>query len=322
MVNTTKPIRGPGTQTAREVRLLAEMADIACPELGRKALTVGISPISPLTFPDSIVDAMLETARRDMILGPLPCPIMGATAPLSVAGSVTPQNAEVLASIVLVQLVTYGLPVIYRGRLSLMDPHTGLSVWGSPEIGVISAAAVQTAHCYGLPVDVYGLSTSSYVHDIQSGYERAFGALIPVLAGADEIPGVGEMDGGVNSSPLQLIIDDEILASIKRIRRGVTVDQDALALSVVDKVMNSTGNFLTEMHTVRHLRGGEVMAAGLAERRSWEEWDQAGRDDMADRAQAEAERPLAEHEVPPLTEDQERELDGVLRAAERELARS
>jgi trimethylamine--corrinoid protein Co-methyltransferase len=311
LANTTKPIRAPGMQTAREVKALAEMVRIACPD---GAVTVGISPISPLTFPDDTVEAMLEAARQGLILGPLPCPIMGATAPMSIAGGLTQQNAEVLASIVLAQLANPGLPIIYKGRLSVMDARTGLSVWGNPEIGLVSAATVEIGHHYGIPVDVYGLSTNAHTLDIQNGYERAFSALLPVLAGADEISGVGEMDGGVNSSLAQMIIDDEILSSVGRIRRGFEVDEKALAIDVIARVMDGSRNFLAEKHTVRYLRGGEVLQTKLAGRNSWAEWETSGRQEIVKRAEKKALELLAGHEVEPLSEEQEAALKEVIRA--------
>jgi trimethylamine:corrinoid methyltransferase-like protein len=58
------------------------------------------------------------------------------------------------------------------------------------------------------------------------------------------------------------------------------------------------------------------MVTQLAERRDWNVWDGAGREGMAERAQAKARRLLAEHKVPPLTRAQERELDEIMRHAE------
>lgn len=307
---TTKPLRAPGMQTASEVRALSEMLDIACPNC---AVTVGISPISPLTFPDDIVAAIQEVARRNLILGPLPCPILGATAPMSIAGGLAQQNAEVLASIVLARLVRPGLPIIYKGRLSVMDARSGLSVWGNPEIGMVSAATVEIGHHYGIPVDVYGLSTNSHALDLQSGYERAFNALLPVLAGADEISGVGEMAGGVTSSLAQIVIDAEILASIARIQQGFEVNTDSLALDVIKTIMDDTRNFLAEDHTIKYLRDGEVLLPELAGRESWDEWQVSQRQSLVERAHAKVEQLLAQHEVPPLSDEQISALDDVIR---------
>jgi trimethylamine--corrinoid protein Co-methyltransferase len=284
-----------------------------------RVLSLGISPISPLFFPDDVVEAILETARQGITLGPLPCPTAGATAPMSMAGALAQQNAEVLASVVLAQLVRPGLPIIYCGRLAMMEPRTGVSVWGGVELGLVSAATVQIAHRYGLPVNVYGLSTNAHTFDLQNGYERALNAIIPALAGADELSGIGEMEAGVMGSLAQMVCDDEIAASVRRLRRGFVVDDGALALEVIARVMDGSRNFLDQKHTVRYLRAGEVLATRLAERTAWQEWAATDRPTMADRAQAEAERLLAEHQVPPLTTDQERELDEIMRQAEAEL---
>jgi trimethylamine--corrinoid protein Co-methyltransferase len=196
-----------------------------------------------------------------------------------------------------------------------MNPRTGLSVWGNPEIGLISAATVEIGHHYGLPVDVYGLSTNAHSPDIQSGYERALNVLVPVLAGADEISGVGEMEGGVTGSLEQMVIDDEILSSVGRIERGFEVNEEALALEVVAEVMGGPRNFLAEMHTVRYLRRGEVLQPRLAERDNWAEWEAAGRRGLLERAEEKALELLADHEVPPLNEEQQAELKEVIRAS-------
>jgi trimethylamine--corrinoid protein Co-methyltransferase len=315
--HTAKPVGGPGVQTAAEVRLAVRMAEVIGPPA--EVLTLSVSPISPLIFSDDLVGAILEIARLGIPFGPLPCPTAGATAPMSLAGALAQQNAEVLAAVVLAQLAQPGLPILYCGRLAMMEPRTGISVWGGVELGLVSAATVQVGHRYGLPVNVYGFSTNAHTLEIQSGYERALNAAIPALAGADELSGIGEMEAGVMGSYAQMVCDDEIAASVRRLRRGFAVDDDALAVEVIASAMDGARNFLTEMHTVRYLRAGEVLVTRLAERRDWDAWDQAGRQGMAERAQIKAERLLAEHQAPPLSSAQERELDDIMQHAATEL---
>jgi trimethylamine--corrinoid protein Co-methyltransferase len=317
--HTVKPVQGPGVQTEAEVRYVAQMAAVIGPP--SQVLTLGISPISPLTFPDDVAEAMMAAARLGIPLGPLPCPIAGATAPMSLAGALAQQNAEVLASVVLAQSVQPGLPLVYCGRLAMMEPRTGVSVWGGVEVGLASAATVQIGHHYRLPVNVYGMSTNAHTLDVQNGHERALNALVPALAGADELSGIGEMEAGVMGSYAQMVCDDEIAATVHRLRRGFTVDEDALGVKVIATVMGSSRNYLEQLHTVRYLRAGEVLVTHLAERRSWEEWRRTGREGVTERAQAKAERLLVEHQVPPLTEEQESTLDAIMRAAESELVR-
>jgi trimethylamine--corrinoid protein Co-methyltransferase len=315
---TTKPVHGPGVQTAAEVVYLVRMVEVVGSSVDM--LSLGISPISPLTFPDELTAAIIETARCGILFGPLPCPTAGTTAPLSIAGALAQQNAEVLAAIVLAQLVNPGLPVYYCGRLAMLEPRTGGSVWGGVELGLVSAATVQIGHRYGLPVNVYGLSTNAHHLGLQNGYERALNAVIPALAGADELSGIGEMSAGVMGSFAQMVIDDEIAASVRRLRRGFSVDADSLAVEVIAAVMDGNRNFISEMHTVKYLRAGELLVTKLAERRGWDAWDKSGREGMVERAMAKAGNILAEHEVEPLNEAQETELDAILYAAERELS--
>mgnify|MGYP001820541159 FL=1 len=284
--HTLKPIQGPGVQTAAEVSYIARMAEVAGPP--GETLSLGISPISPLTFPDEITAAIIETARLGIPFGPLPCPTAGATAPLSLAGALAQQNAEVLASIVLAQLVHPGLPVYYCGRLAMLEPRSGGSTWGGVELGLVSAGTVQIAHRYGMPVNVYGLSTNAHNLGLQNGFERALNAAIPALAGADELSGIGEMSAGVTGSFAQMVIDDEIAASVRRLGRAFAVDADTLAVEVIANVMDGGHNFISEAHTVKHLRAGEILVAKLAERRGWDEWEKSGQEGMPERAQAKA----------------------------------
>ena len=315
--NTTKPLQGPGVQTAQEVQFAMQMAAVIGPPA--EIFSLSVSPVSPLNFPNDGAAAIIEIARNGVPFAPLPCPTAGTTAPFSIAGAVTQQNAEVLAAIVLAQLAHPGLPIIYCGRLAMMEPRTGLSVWGGVELGLASAATVQIGHHYGLPVNVYGFSTNSHTLDIQSGFERSLNAILPALAGADELSGIGEMEAGVMGSFAQIVCDNEIAASVRRLRKGFEITEDSLAVDVISSIMRGTHNFLGQKHTMRYLRGGEVLLTTLAERGSWENWEAHGRQGMAERAQFEAMNILQNHQVPPLSDDQERELDEILIEADHKL---
>jgi trimethylamine--corrinoid protein Co-methyltransferase len=203
----------------------------------------------------------------------------------------------------------------------MMEPRTGISIWGGVELGLASAATVQIGHRYGLPVNVYGFSTNSHVLDIQNGFERSLNALIPALAGADELSGIGEMEAGVMGSFAQIVCDNEIAASVRRVKRGFKVDDDALAVHIIATAMRGSHNFLGQKHTMHYLRAGEVLLTNLAERGTWDNWESTGRNGMAERAQAEAERLLQAHLVTPLTQDQEVELDAILDEADHTIKR-
>ncbi len=316
---TTKPVQGPGVQYPAEVKFALRLAEVIGPV--SEVLSLAVSPVSPLAIPAHEAEAIVEIAKAGVAFGPLPCPTAGATAPLSMAGALAQQNAEVLAPLVLAQVVQPGLPIIYCGRLAMMEPRTGLSVWGGIELALVSAATVQLGHFYRLPVNVYGFSTNSHALDLQDGFERGINAAIPALAGADELSGIGEMEAGVSGSFSQMVADNEFAGGVLRLRRGFEVNDDSLAVEVIAKVMAGTRNFLGQKHTLRYLKSGEVSMTRLAERGSWETWEKNGRQGLSDHARAEAERILREHQVEPLEEAQTRELEAILDAAESELVR-
>jgi trimethylamine--corrinoid protein Co-methyltransferase len=317
--HTTKPINGPGVRSVKEVQYLAEMMHVVFGSQPR--VSMGASPVSPLNFTGGIAQVMMEIARQGLPFGPLPCPNCGATSPMSLAGSLVQQNAENLAAIVLVQLVKPGLPVVYCGRLSVLNMRSGAPIWGNPEVGMMSAATVQLGHYYHLPVNVYGLAGSGFSPDIQSGYERAINALTPALAGADELSGVGEMAGGIFSCNAQIVIDNDIYGMVQRVRRGFVVDEDSLAVDVIAHAMDTSRNFLKEQHTRRYLRAGEIWQGKLGiQESSWEQWCAAGSTTVLERAKQEAERILDEHEILPLADEQFHALDEILISARTHLA--
>jgi trimethylamine--corrinoid protein Co-methyltransferase len=168
---------------------------------------------------------------------------------------------------------------------------------------------------------VYGFSTNAHTLDIQDGFERALNAIIPALAGADELSGIGEMEAGVSGSFAQMVIDNEFAANILRARRGFSANADSLAVEVIGRVMDGSHNFLGQKHTSQYLKGGEILLTRLAERGTWETWNTNGRKGMAEHAQAEAERILKEHQVPGLEPAQEKELDVIMEAAAKELVK-
>jgi trimethylamine--corrinoid protein Co-methyltransferase len=314
--HTTKPVQGPGIQFGHEVKYAVEIAKV----VGTPAneLTLSLSPVSPLTMHDVAAAAIIEMAKAGVINSNLPAPTGGATSPMTMTGSIVQQSAETLAPLVLAQLINPGCGVIYCGRLGMLEPRTGL-IWGGVELGLSSAATVQLGHYYGFAVNVYGFSTNAHTLDAQNAFERGLNAAIPALAGADELSGIGEMEAGVMGSHAQMVLDNELAASVLRLRTGLSADTEHLAIEIIGNVMNGTRNYLGQKHTLKHIRAGEMALTKLAERNSWDTWEEKfERKQMADHAMDEADRILREHAVPPLEPHQEKELDRIFAAAEKE----
>ena len=100
---------------------------------------------------------------------------------------------------------------------------------------------------------------------------------------------------------VRLVLDNELAASVMRLRTGLSADVEHLAIEIIGNVMNGTRNYLGQKHTLKHIRAGELALTKLAERNSWETWDEKlERKQMVDHAIEAAEKILREHQVAPL----------------------
>jgi len=276
-------------------------------------LSISVSPVSPLRFPEDVAGAILAIAASGAPFHSLPAPSLGATGPVTLAGCLAQQHAEVLASLVLAAAERPGVSIVYCSRISPIDLRTAISVWGGPEVGMSGACAAALAHRLGLPCDSYGLSTTSPAIDAQFAYERLANAMVPALAGVDILSGVG-MGGGLVGGYEIAVIDDEIVSLIKHVVEGCSVDDETLAYDVMCDVIPRDGVFLSERHTVRQMRRGALWIPGISIRGG----AQPG-ETLLDRARARARYLLDSHQVAPLPDDVDRHLDEIVGRARREL---
>jgi trimethylamine--corrinoid protein Co-methyltransferase len=319
--NTRKPVSAAAIDKPQDVPYVVEMA-AACsggPEAfrWRPTMSISVSPVSPLRFTASVTGAILAVVESGAPFHSLPAPTLGGTGPVTMAGALAQQHAEVLASFVIAAAARPGAPVVYCSRISSLDPRKATSSWGGPEVGMTGACAAQLAHRLGLPCDSYGLCTSSSTLDPQFGYERMTNALVPALAGVDILSGVG-IGGGLVAGLEIAVIDDELIGLIQHIVAGPEVSEATLAYDVMAEVIPRDGVFLGEMHTVRHMRQGALWIPQLSARGPAAA--QAG-DDVVARARARARDILHSHRVEPLPEDMGRHLEEILARARRDLVK-
>ncbi|OGO62127.1 MAG: hypothetical protein A2029_12615 [Chloroflexi bacterium RBG_19FT_COMBO_47_9] len=260
--HTSKPIGGAAVENPNDVRYMVELASACCggKEAFRARPTIPIlaSPISPLTFTEKLTSAILAIIDSGATFFPLPAPTMGASGPITMAGALAQQHAEVLASIVITAAARPGASVAYCSRINPLDMRTGVSWWGGPDMGMAGACATHLAHRNGLKSDVYGLCTSSASLDPRFAYEKLANALMPALAGADILSGAGTMDSGMTATLAGAVLDNEMLSLIHHILRSYEVNSETLAFDVMKKVIQTDDIFLGQLHTVRHLRDGTI----------------------------------------------------------------
>jgi trimethylamine--corrinoid protein Co-methyltransferase len=283
----------------------------------RPIMTASFSPTSPLQFSVEVTKIAARAAEHNLPIAVLPCPVAGATSPVTLAGTLVQQNAEMLAGITMVQLLNPGNPVQYSPRCIPLDMRTGQACYGI-EATMMNVGCVQLAKYYNLPCDVYGLDTDSKMLDEQAGIERAMAGLLPALAGADSLSGAGCLESGITTSYEQLVIDDEIYAMIFRAAKGVSVNEETLAVDVIAKVLRESSNFLEQKHTLNHFRTEHFMPA-LASREARARWEKTGSKSLAETAREKVRKILGEHQPLSLDEDVDKEIEKILKTATKAL---
>ncbi len=245
-------------------------------------VSVITNPMSPLTLDANTLHIIRFCAERGIPLTCATAPIAGATAPMTLAGTLAQMHAEALAGVAIAQALAPGAPVLYGAFPTVMDMKTMGVTTGCVEMGMMNASAVPLAKLYQLPIYASGGVTEAKRPDIQAGFEKNFSNMTVAMAGADFIHlTAGLMDSANSISYEQFVIDDENIAMIQRIRKGVQVDAERLAFDVI-KAVGPGGHFLMQEHTVRHL--DELYYPALSERCSFEVWNESGRPSMLKRA--------------------------------------
>jgi len=275
----------------------------------------------PLTCEKSFLEGFVEAATRKIPLAVQSGPAAGATGPATLAGTLALANAEILIQIIIAQIITPSLPVIYTNWARTFDMKAENVCFSSPEFALMRIAVGQLAQRYNVPLCQGGFQVDSKTLDVQAGYER-YVSLVSVLAGSNLILGTGMMDGANIVDPLNFIIDDEIAASYSRIMNGIRIDEETLAFDVIKSVGPGPGhNFLGTEHTFRHYRKENWLDYKVAERRPWALWMRDGGKDARERAKQRAIQILKTHTPEALPASVQADLDKIVKEAEKRILR-
>jgi len=237
-------------------------------------------------------------------------PTPGATGPVTLAGSVTVAAMEFLAGLVQCRLANRAAPVIWGCGVTPLDMKTTTRAGGAPEHGLTGAAITQMAHSFGCPSLTGGFDTTASVEGTQSSIEGFPQAMSVVLGGADLIVGLGLLEDAKTLSLVKLVIDNEEAAMIQRLADGIVVNDETIALDLIEKV-GIGGMFLAEKHTLKHFRE-EQFFPKLIDRRSADVWERDGSKSLEDRARAKVREALAAPVPYPLDPKLVRRLDALI----------
>lgn len=241
-----------------------------------------VNTTSPLQMSAEVGQVLLRLARLGQPICVAVCAMGGTTAPLTLAGLLAVQHAELLLGLVLTQLARPGCPFLYGGTSSISSMRSGALMMGAPEYWTLMEATVQLGHWLGVPVRAGGSVTDAHVPDAQAGIESAL-AIETVLRMDVEfvLHAAGILSSFNCYSPVKFVIDDEMLTALRCAQRPIVVDDETLALDVMAAV-GPGHEALSQPHTRRHAHDG--VRTTIMNRAPYETWRAAGGRDLADSA--------------------------------------
>jgi trimethylamine--corrinoid protein Co-methyltransferase len=244
----------------------------------------GCCVISPLRFGCDNSEVCIESIKFGAPVWVVMAPQAGATSPAALAGSVVQCVAEALASLLMIDVVEPGFPVIVGAWPFVSDLRTGSFTGGSGEEAVVSAAAAQMLNFYGVPSSVGAGMTDAKSPDCQAGYEKALAVALAAQAGCNNVSESAGMLGSLMALSLEsMVIDNDMLGAVLRTVRGIEVNDETLSYHVMEQVVHGEGHFLRTEQTLGLMRT-EYEYPDLADRSTPGEWEAEGSPDIRERA--------------------------------------
>jgi len=234
-----------------------------------------INSLSPLQYSAEMSASLIEFARVGQ-----PCVIAvliiaGLTGPVTMAGALTIQNAEILAGITLAQLVNPGSPVVYGSTSLPMDMLSGAISIGAPELSQFIAATAQLARFYRIPSRSGGSLTDAQFPDIQAGMESALVLSAAVRSGVNFIlHSCGILGSYLSMSYEKFLVDEELCGMFKKLLKPIEVTDDTISLDLI-KEAGIGGLYVTHDKTLERCRT-EYFMPTIAVRQTYDDWVEQG----------------------------------------------
>lgn len=270
-------------------------------------------PVTPL-----IIDAKTFQMIRYAALSGLPQIWMsgiqlGSTSPVTIAGAVASNLAEMLTGLAMAQLTRPGCAMACGMVVLTVDMSTTHSAYGSPEHCLGEAINADIFHYLNIP-SMQTSATDAKIVDEQAALETAMSVITNILSGGHMVHDVGFVSGAMSGSLEEIVLTDEIVSYARRIERGISINEETLALDEIDEV-GPGGEFLTSEHTLEHFRE-ETWFPSLSNREVFRNWAEH-KTDMRTAIHQKTLKILREHRAPALPDDVMAVLNSILAEAEK-----
>ena len=265
-------------------------------------------PVPPLRFDSESCEIAAAAVRFGIPLHSNTFGQMGASSPVTTAGSIAQTIAETLAGMIFAWLIDPKAKVIFGTRPLLTDLRTGAMSGGNAEGAVAMAATAQMANYYGLANSTIAGATDSKIADAQSGYEKSLTVALAAQAGSNLITQASGMQASLMGCALEsYVIDNDMLGVIMKSLTPIEVSDETLALDAIDEAVHGEGHFLGRQETLARMQSDFVYPQ-IADRRTIAEWEASGAREIREVAVERTKEILNQHYPQHIPEDVDRAL--------------
>lgn len=278
----------------------------------------GIHSLSPL-----FIDKRSITRARRTIEAGFPVYIangcsLGVTSPATVAGSIVVGNSEIIAMIVFMQLMKPGTRIHVWDVSIPTNMKNGLPYFGQIQDSINKAIFNQIwRKKYKIPIanGSTGFSNAKNI-GFQLGYEKTMSCIISALSGANLIMLHGGIYGELTAHPVQAVLDDDIAGMIGQFLEGVSINDETIALNLIEKIGQFPGNYLNTEHT-RQWWKKEQYITKAGNSLSYPEWLSEGKKNELNSAKEISEEIINNHKPLLLEEEKIEEIKKILEEAKK-----
>jgi trimethylamine--corrinoid protein Co-methyltransferase len=270
-----------------------------------------VCPSPPLIWSEFGSQNLMDLARARVPAQTVSMPLAGATAPVTLLGSIVQHAAETISGMVIHQLANPGAPVVWGGAPAIFDMRQGTTPMGAVETAMIDVAYAQVGKSLGLPTHCYLGASDAKLVDAQAGLESGVTAVLGALGGVNMISGAGMLDFLACFSVEKLVVDAEAIGMALRLLDGIEQRTRTLATEMFVG-MNFKGDFLKQKITRQLFSKEQHLPSPVIDRGSIRTWQQGGGLDTFARARLRVKELLSSYRRPALPAEAERELCAIV----------
>ncbi|MFX0140295.1 MAG: trimethylamine methyltransferase family protein [Candidatus Hodarchaeota archaeon] len=294
----------------REILLACRLSE---DDLARKPLAIfDACPSPPLKWSDLTTQSLIDAAKSMIPSEFVSMPLAGASAPITLIGSITQHCAECLAGVVIAQLTKCGAPLIWGGSPAVFDMKQGTTPMGAIETMMINLGDIEMGKFLNMPTHAYMSLSDSKIPDSQAGFEAGMGALLAGLAGINMVSGPGMLDFESTQSIEKLIIDNEIVGMVKRLLRGIEDYGTPFASEILNDY-NKKEELLSHPSTLKYFRKELFLPSPIIDRMTRDSWKASGSKSARKRAKEEASNLIKKAPLKPINDSLLKELDKIVK---------